>query len=289
MSVVHLPPPHRPKPKGKNRPLVEEKKEATGPVLKKGKLKIDLKKSWIYYIGGLGLAVLLFALYAWQDKIPLSRIEVIWVGDSEDSFLSRADVLATMAEGGEEALLGLPMKGIDLISIEDRLNANPTIAHAEAHKSFTGILNVEVKLRKAVGRLVNNSGGHLYIDATGKKFPTSKNLSAYVPLVRGDYEEGLVDTFSCETVLDAVPVLDYISSDEFWTAQISEVIIEQSGELVMLPSIGNTKIEFGYPVRIEEKFRNLMDFYRQVIPVKGWEAYKSVSLKYKGQVVGKKK
>lgn len=289
MSAVHFPPPHRPKPKGQNRPLVEEKKEAKAPVRKKGKLKIGLKKTWIYYIGGLGLAIALFALYNFQDRMPLSKVQVVWANGSEDSFLREEAVLKAMAGDGTTSLIGLPLKDVDLASIENKLNAHPTIAHAEVHKSFVGTLKAEVVVREAVGRLVNNSGMHLYIDKTGAKFPTSSSRTAYVPLVRGDFDEGLADTFSCETILDAVPVLAYISSNEFWTAQIAEVVIEQSGELTMLPSIGRTKIEFGYPERMEEKFDNLMDFYKQVIPVRGWDAYRTVSLKYKGQVVGKKR
>ncbi|MCI4671731.1 MAG: hypothetical protein MRZ79_26555 [Bacteroidia bacterium] len=291
MSVVHFPPPHRPKPKGQNKPLEEEKKETKGPVLKKGKLKIglDIKKPWYIYLGGLVLILALVGLYSFQDRIPLSSVAINWADGSENSFINQDEVLDQVIPGGEAALLGMPLKEVDLATIEANLNAHPTIQHVEAHKSFTGSLKLQVELRQAVGRLVSNSGQHLYIDPNGVKFPTSSHLSAYVPLVRGDFEEGLVDTFSCETVFDAVPVLDYISKDEFWKAQIAEVIVEQSGELVMLPSIGNTRIEFGYPVRIGEKFSNLMDFYKQVIPVRGWDEYKSVSLKYRGQVVGKKR
>jgi len=36
---------------------------------------------------------------------------------------------------------------------------------------------------------------------------------------------------------------------------------------------------------IEEKFRKLMVFYKEILPQKGWTRYERVNLKYEGQVV----
>jgi cell division protein FtsQ len=35
-------------------------------------------------------------------------------------------------------------------------------------------------------------------------------------------------------------------------------------------------IDFGKPVDIEEKFRNLKIFYKEILPTKGWNSYESV-------------
>ncbi|MEM7655621.1 MAG: hypothetical protein AAF399_05785, partial [Bacteroidota bacterium] len=157
-----------------------------------------------------------------------------------------------------------------------------------AYKSLLGELQIEVSLRDPAGRIMNNSGNYLFVDSTGHKFPVQSGSVANVLLIRGDFEEGVVDTFACSTIESAMPLVNFIRKDAFWDAQIAEIIIQQSGEVLLQPQIGNQRIEFGYPVEIEDKFQNLLDFYRQVLPERGWDHYRTINLKYRGQVVAKR-
>lgn len=163
------------------------------------------------------------------------------------------------------------------------------VQQAEVYKNMRGIIHLDIVQRTPVARVMNNSGDYLYLDETGKKFPGSRLGSADVPLVRGDFEEAIADTFACSTIAAAMPVYKYIYDDPFWRAQIAEIWIEQSGELVLFPTVGDIRVEFGYPIQIHEKFSNLLDFYRQVLPEVGWDRYRSVSVKYAGQVVGRRR
>ncbi|MEO0897652.1 MAG: hypothetical protein AAFY71_14705 [Bacteroidota bacterium] len=290
MSFVHVPP-TRPRPQGRNRPLeeMEQKERVKAPKLDLGKFRIPVKSAILYPAILLVLAGVMYGVYSYQDQMPLKEVNINWLSEHKQQMMDEEGVMKSMLPEEMISLTGIPMNQIDLAMLENNLNQTPSIKHAEVYKSFMGVLNIDVELREAVGRMVNNSGRHLYVDAEKKKFPVSALHTAYVPLVRGDFDEGVVDTFSCETISDAVPVLEYIHQNEFWNAQIAEVIIAQNGELTLLPSIGDMNIAFGYPDRIEEKFSKLMDFYKQVIPVSGWRKYRSVSLKYKGQVIGKKR
>ncbi|MEO0472177.1 MAG: hypothetical protein AAF206_21300, partial [Bacteroidota bacterium] len=152
-----------------------------------------------------------------------------------------------------------------------------------------GVLGLEVLLRKPIARLINNDGESLYMDTHGNRFNPTKFHTEHVALVRGDFMEAVADSFICSTVGEALPVLRYIHQHPFWNAQIAEVVLQQNGELKLLPQVGNLPIEFGYPVRIEEKFDNLMDFYQQAIPKVGWNYYRSINVKFRGQVVAKKR
>jgi len=46
-------------------------------------------------------------------------------------------------------------------------------------------------------------------------------------------------------------------------------------------------ILFGPMDEIEEKFKKLKLFYKEVLPKKGWNTYSSINLKYKNQIVCK--
>ena len=47
-------------------------------------------------------------------------------------------------------------------------------------------------------------------------------------------------------------------------------------------------VEFGDASRISEQFSNLRLFYHQLVDEIGWTRYKGVSVKYRGQVIGKR-
>ena len=279
-------------PKGRNRPLEEfaaEKKSRKAPAVKVGSFKLGLKSWVIYPLAILLIAALLMAANSYHERLPLKEIQVSVVDGAEHPFIDAAGVKTAMGEEGDSVLVGQSLNRIALDELETKLLENPFIKSAEVYKNFSGVLTAEVGLKKPMARLINNDGEYLYLDEQGAKFPDSDLHSAHVLLIRGNFEEEVVDTFACSTIKDAIPVAEFIYQDPFWNAQISDIVVRQSGELELIPQVGELNIQFGYPVRIEEKFDLLMDFYRQVIPKVGWKHYRSVSLKFKGQVVAKRR
>ncbi|MDX1908302.1 MAG: hypothetical protein SF053_14800 [Bacteroidia bacterium] len=275
----------------RNRPLEEVQQEAVrrpAPAFwQTGKLT---RRQLLVYGGStLGVILLMVMIYMYQELAPLRRVEVHIQALHDNAFHDEASLAQLVTDAAGMDLTGVPMGQIDLGMVELALRQDRTVLHGEAWKSIAGSLHLEATLRKPLARLINNSGTTLYLDENGYKFPDSRLHTAYVPLIRGDFEEGAVDTFACNTILAAVPVLQYIQQNPFWNAQIAEIWIEQSGELVLYPQIGDARIEFGQPSRIREKFSNLLDFYRQVLPETGWSLYKSVSVAYRGQVVARRR
>ena len=49
------------------------------------------------------------------------------------------------------------------------------------------------------------------------------------------------------------------------------------------------KIHLGELVNVTKKLENLYQFYKQAMPVKGWQTYSDISLKYNNQIVCTKK
>lgn len=283
----------KPTPARRNRPLEEEeiemspkKKRKTG----KSFLPKTRLKSWVLYtLLVMGLGMLMASVYTYQQRMPLRDIKISVNAPNGYTAMNGEEIKAAMGIDADFQLIGTPMEEIPLQIIEDQLRADAKIAHAEVHKSMQGVLHIAVEFRQPIARLINNSGEFVFIDAAGNKFSSEGPDRAYVPLIRGDFEETVVDTFTCSTIPSILPVLNYIRQDSFWQAQIAELVIAQSGELILHQTIGDMPIEFGYPVRVGEKFENLMDFYRQVLPEVGWNAYRKVSVKYRGQVVARKR
>ncbi|WP_460879634.1 hypothetical protein [Pontibacter rugosus] len=52
-----------------------------------------------------------------------------------------------------------------------------------------------------------------------------------------------------------------------------------------LPQLGDHTIEFGKPVKVEDKFKKLAVLYKEVLPTMGWDRYKRVNVEYEDQII----
>ncbi|MDX2285084.1 MAG: cell division protein FtsQ/DivIB [Bacteroidia bacterium] len=281
----------RPAPARRNRPLeeveAEQQQKRKPAVLRLGKVR--LKRGVLYAAMAAGLLALMGMVYAYQEMMPVRGIAVSIEAAPDSRLLDEAAVQDLLAGYAGHDIAGQPMKRVELQRLEDSLLANRMIRRAEVYKSMLGVVHAEVAIREPAARIMNNSGNSVYMDGNGYKFPVSELHTAHVVLIRGDFEEGAVDTFACNTIPAALKVLNFIRKDAFWNAQIAEIAIDQGGALTLYPQIGDTKIEFGYPGRIEEKFSSLMDFYRQVMPEVGWNRYRSLNVAFQGQVIARRR
>jgi hypothetical protein len=68
-----------------------------------------------------------------------------------------------------------------------------------------------------------------------------------------------------------------------------QIHVDGKRDLVLIPREGDEKFLFGQPEDIEDKFRKMEKYYTHIIPAKGEGAYKTVDLKYRGQIVCREK
>ena len=73
---------------------------------------------------------------------------------------------------------------------------------------------------------------------------------------------------------------------------IGQAYLDQYGDFVLIPLVGEQKIIFGFASsnqQVEDKFRRLKIFYEEGMPFEGWQKYSEINLKYDGQIVGRKR
>jgi cell division protein FtsQ len=98
------------------------------------------------------------------------------------------------------------------------------------------------------------------------------------------------DTLKTITLLDDFYIIaQFILADEFWSAHIEQIYLNQYGDMELVPKVGNHKIIFGTSEQMEEKFWKLKTFYKQGLNYTGWENYDTLNLKFQNQVVCTKK
>ncbi|MCR9250562.1 MAG: cell division protein FtsQ, partial [bacterium] len=123
----------------------------------------------------------------------------------------------------------------------------------------------------------------------GDILPVSNKFTARVPLVQLA-DQSLLDTtlIATEEGQKVFEFIEYVQSDEFWSAQVAHISVDENMEVSILPQVTKQIVEFGPIEDIDEKFKKLKIFYKKILPGKGWNYYETVSLKYKDQIVAKK-
>jgi cell division protein FtsQ len=77
-------------------------------------------------------------------------------------------------------------------------------------------------------------------------------------------------------------------ADEFLKAFIQQIHLNNAGDFILVPLIGDQKIVLGSARKLEDKLNRLKIFYQQGMPYEGWTKYETINLKYGGQVVCKR-
>lgn len=83
--------------------------------------------------------------------------------------------------------------------------------------------------------------------------------------------------------------VDIIQHNDFWRSEIVQIVAHGGGEreleIELIPRSGRYTILFGRADDIERKLSDLDAFYRKVLTNVGWDRYRTISVKYRGQVV----
>ena len=90
---------------------------------------------------------------------------------------------------------------------------------------------------------------------------------------------------SAGAVKNLLPLIDFLKEDSVMNKYFTSYKVESSGDIIAYPMVSNHVINLGDVKDLRNKAARLREFYAQVMPLKGWEYYDTISLKWRGQVV----
>lgn len=268
--------------------------------------KINLKKIVTFVLWIIGLSGLLasLAFVSKKEKNVLVENLLVSVNNTEiNSFIDEEDVKDFFIER-KDSILKTPIKNLNINVLEKVLNSHPAVENADVAVDINGDVNIEVKQRTPLVRVINLDGESYYIDDKSKLMPLSDKYTARVIVATGYILEPYarryqfsVDAISKNKLYSEVSVLDdvyktalFISKDSVLANLIHQININQEKEIELYPSIGAHKIIFGEANNFKEKFDKLKLFYTEGLnKTDGWNKYSVVNIKYKNQVVCTKK
>jgi len=240
--------------------------------------------AWALSLGG--LVVLMSFIEVKKSQVLCREVKVYIPGNQY--FIDRQEV-DKIIQANNHLLVGRRMDNINIYDLEKRLRSNPFIEFAKVYADMDGVINVEISQRQPVLRIINRYDQDFYVDQHGLKIPLSANFTARVLAANGYIDElfaNRVDTLQTPLAMELFKAANYIRNDSLWDAQIAEIYVNKDREIELIPRVGNNRILLGNADSLETKFRNLLVFYKKALPQVGWDAYKTINIKYANQVVG---
>ena len=213
---------------------------------------------------------------------------VIELGNlNENHFLDEADVLKLVENSGQ-AIIGTGIDRINLKEIEAKLKYDRHISDAQLFGDLKGNLIVNVELRRPIARIVQSDALDAYISEDGVVMPVSEKYTSRVMLLSGPFVKKMIEMGDLKKTDEGKQILEmieFVRDDKFWKAQIAQMDIKADGKILLFPQVTGQHVEFGKAENIEEKFKKLMIFYKEILPQRGWTKYERVNLEYEGQVI----
>jgi cell division protein FtsQ len=250
-----------------------------------------------------GMVLLIFVVLGFtkksQSELVCSGVEIEVDYSNHMFFLKNEDVLDQLKMSSNFPV-GKMLREIDLHEIENLLVSIPEVKSAEVFKSINGTIGIRITQRTPIVRVLNLNGKNFFIDADGYQMKVTGRYFPRVLVVNGYVSEPELDLSAMEIEKDSALAASlkmddiykmalFINNDPFWKAQIQEMYFNAEGEIELVPVVGQHRIIFGDAQHMEEKFNKLFVFYKDGLKKSGWNKYETVNLKYKNQVVCRKK
>lgn len=200
-------------------------------------------------------------------------------------FVEDKEIESIVKSAFPELKAGLPITEVPLPAVESRLSGHPFIKSVQASIEQKGILKVTIHQHEPIARIARPMAADGYITTEGLIIPTSPSYTSRVLILEGAYAEKLMDQGSVVAMPELMPLIEFVTKDEFWSAQVSELEINKKDDIRLHQQVGKQVIEFGDALDFESKFRRIEVLYKEILPRKGWNAYDRVSVKFKNQIV----
>jgi cell division protein FtsQ len=251
---------------------------------------------WTLLIFALG-AAMVFAEMKHRETI-CQGFDLVIIDQNTDPLIKASEIRAKVISI-TDTLIGKQMGAINLHEINDILEEIPYVLKSDIQTNISGYLSIEVSLRHAIVRIENQSGLSYYIDEEGWILPINPGHPARVIIASGAIKDGItklkekkihIGSITKGTVINNLYEMSMmIDESAFLKKLITQIWVDKSGALELIPMLGEYTLKFGDFDGMEDKFEKLETFYREGAGKAGWIDYRSVDLRYKNQIICSKK
>ncbi|MGB1314490.1 MAG: cell division protein FtsQ/DivIB [Chitinophagales bacterium] len=250
---------------------------------KKTQILKFLQALMIIAFGGLFLFLIVSSSIKQQDAICID-IKIDIKDKDVLKFVKAADIKKMIHNGNEESIINQKVENINLKALEEKVEKNVFVDHANVYLNFEGVLKVDVVQKKPLYRIINNNNVSYYISEKAHRIPLSTNFTPRLIVATG-FIPDLEDISKDEINVNLKQLIDFIRADKFWNAMIGQVEVKQNKDFVLIPKLKGHTVLLGSVENLDEKFDKLGTFYKEALKRTDWTKYKEINLKFKGQLI----
>jgi cell division protein FtsQ len=214
----------------------------------------------------------------------LKDVAVHIVSDKKYHFIEESDIRKEAIDQQHINLKTTHIEDLDLHRIEGAILADAWVANARVYVDNEKILQIDVTQRIPVARLFDQSSRTYFLDSTLHAMPVTRT-SVYRTTVVTNVPEYKNDSMMNASRKKLLYLINVLQADTFWNNQVSEVMIDSEGNYELVPVLGSHIIKFGDTSMAKVKLANLSAFYLNILNRIGWDWYKLLDVRFKGQVV----
>jgi len=230
-----------------------------------------------------------------RKGVRCKGLAITVIDSAMNRFITPKEIREYLDDELEGGYQGVQIDSIDLTRIEEILDGKSAIMKSQAYTTKDSILNVTVMQKQPVVRFQKGKKG-FYAVEDGSLFPLQDTYTSHVMVVDGhiplriehgylgkpDTEEG------CRWLKDMIALVVFLKEDRTWKDRIVQISVQEDSDLVLIPREGQERFLFGQPDDIEDKFEKMELYYKSIRHHKGEESYRTVDLRFEGQIVCRK-
>ncbi|MBQ0056384.1 MAG: hypothetical protein KBT20_01900 [Bacteroidales bacterium] len=216
-----------------------------------------------------------------QDKDIRQCVKVV-ICDSAELFLNDKDIYPIVCQDSLDPR-GKLIDQYNCQRLKAALMRNTLIERADCYPTPDSLLRIDIYQRHPILRVKSQLlSNDYYVDVNGEMMRYRKsNKAVNVMLATGHITKEMATTGLFDLVR-------FINGHRRWRDEFTQIYVEPNGDVRLVPRKGDHTVLLGPVSDLDSKFARLYTFQKKVLDVKGWNSYKTLSLKYKGQVVAEK-
>jgi len=246
---------------------------------------------WLLIIYVLGIAALMAFINIKNGDIQVPSTELNIYRGTKDGFLTKSEILNSMQKFVGLDTIKVNQLGLGIL--EKEILNDPFVESVDAFTNIDGELIVNVNEKQPIVRIFNKKSVGYYLTKEGCILPLSESYSARVLVVNGflnipisnSYNNVMDRAYDKTKLKDILKLSIAINNNEFLKSQINQIYINSKSEFELIPEFGSQVILIGDLNNLEKKLQKLEIFYQQALLKEGIDKYKTINLKFDGQVV----
>lgn len=228
-----------------------------------------------------------------MHKQVCEEVQITVKNTGKDVLLTRQDISNLLKEANI-TLVGTPKNEVKKSIVDKALKKNNWYGGLEEFSFNGNVLTIQVAVKKPFMQVFPSVGDTYFVDNQGGFLPYSDKVTTELVVLTGNIQTayapaGNVKDVKEKSLFEAFQVAQLIQQDEFLNAQISQLFINQEGEIELYGRVGRQVVLFGHADGAAEKLANLKTAYQDALVFLDADHYKKLDLRFTNRIVATKR